>query len=109
MARRVVLPVNDAEFLFWLSTRMVHVYRLSKKDPTLDRVVAIAQNLPWNQRTTVINDMTDAGWITSNLDREFLHALARHLVEKFKESPRSDIVIRLRAIANATPLTQMST
>ncbi len=109
MARRIVLPVNDQAFLWWFSTRMIHVYRMQPKDDAVDRIVAIAQNTPYNHKTVFINSMADAGSLTSKHDREFLHALARLCVQKYHEPPEMDFVVRLRAIANATPMTQLST
>lgn len=109
MSKRIALPkVYDRDFLMWLADRMIHVYRIEPKDPVIDRVVGIAQVLVWNHSTTIINDFPDAGSLTSIYDQEFLHALARLLVTKFKEPTQSDIVIRLRAIANAIPSSQKS-
>lgn len=107
--KSAALPTHhDTEWLFWFAGRMVHVYRLDAGDPLVDRVVAIAQALPWNHSTTIINTLPDAGSLHSAYDGEFLHALARLLVERFREPEKSDIVIRLRAIANALPARQKS-
>lgn len=107
--KSAALPTHhDPEWLFWLADRMVHVYRIDPKDPVVDRVVAIAQSLPWNHSTTIINNLPDAGGLRSAYDGEFLHALARLLSERFREPTQSDIVIRLRGIANALPARQAS-
>jgi len=109
MSKRIALPkVYDRDFLMWLADRMIHVYRIDPKDPVIDRVVGIAQALVWNHATTVLNNLPDAGSLTSIYDQEFLHALARLLLERFREPEKSDIVIRLRGIANALPADQKS-
>lgn len=107
--KRVALPTKyDRDFLMWLADRMIHVYRIDPKDPVIDRIVGIAQALVWNHSTTIINNLPDAGSLHSAYDGEFLHALARLLLERFREPMQSDIVIRLRGIANALPAKQAS-
>ena len=109
MSKRIALPkVYDRDFLMWLADRMIHVYRIDPKDPVIDRVVGIAQALVWNHATTILNNIPDAGSLTSVYDGEFLHALARLLLVRFREPTQSDIVIRLRGIANALPARQAS-
>lgn len=108
-AKRVELPkIYDRDYLMWLADRMIHVYRIDPNDPVVNRLVGVAQVLVWNHSTTIINNLPSAGSLHSASDGEFLHALARLLVSRFREPERSDIVIRLRAIANALPASQKS-
>lgn len=107
--KRVALPkVYDRDYLMWLADRMIHVYRIDPNDPVVNRLVGVAQVLVWNHSTTIINNLPSSGSLHSAYDGEFLHALATLLIEKFREPTKSDIVIRLRAIANALPSSQAS-
>lgn len=56
-----------------------------------------------------INKMSDAGSMNSYHDRDFLHALANVCIAHFHEPPYMSFIVRLRGIANATPLSQIST
>lgn len=108
MTAHTALPVSDREFLWWLAERLVHDYRQKRSSIAVDRLVAIAQATPIDRKTVYINKMPDAGSMNSHHDRDFLHALANVCIAHFHEPPYMSFIVRLRGIANATPLSQIS-
>ena len=109
MTAHTALPVSDRDFLWWLAERLVYEYGMKRAAPAVDRLVAIAQATPIDRKTVYINKMPDAGSMNSYHDRDFLHALANVCIAHFHEPPYMALIVRLRGIANATLLSQIST
>lgn len=109
MTAHTALPVSDRDFLWWLAERLVNEYGQKRNTIAVSRLVAIFQATPIDRKTVYINKMADAGSMNSHHDRDFLHALANVCIAHFHEPPYMAFIVRLRGIANATPLSQVST
>lgn len=108
MTAHTAIPVSDRDFLWWLAERLVSEYGQKRNAQAVDRLVAIVQAMPVDQKTVYINAMADAGSLASRHDRDFLHALANVIIAHYREPPYMAFIVRLRGIANATPLSQIS-
>ena len=108
MTAHTAIPVSDRDFLWWLAERLVHDYRQKRNNGALSRLAGIVQNTPIDRKTVFINGMAATGSLNSRHDRDFLHALANVCIAHFHEPPYMAFIVRLRGIANATPLSQIS-